>query len=502
MNDLTAVREVWATRTTARSRTDLLYLLYLAAMTLLVLGIPGLLSAGQLLARPDVLPALTSAHAPRALTAASFAAAAIALQAGAVRGPALMAPFFIDTLASSGLRRRAVLRRPFARALLLPVTALAVLAALAGTTLSAAGHADPAGVVLFVLAAAGTGLLLAAAWLAGQLLDRMGARLLCSALLLGAAVITAALPVGVGLGAVHPAAPASPLPWTLALGISGAAATAAGMLLLDRLRGRVLREQAARWESASTLATSGDLAGASGRFRPPPSGGRRLPAIGPRPLVLLYARRDAVTWLRSPERLAAGVLAGLVGAALLSVSTVLGGPLAWGSVLLGSAVLWAASSAVVDGIRQGIHTLGAPPLLGQSAAMQVLLHSPAPTVLLAVLAALGGGTGLLIAGAALELAALALPVLLSLVLIAGRARDAAKGPMPLSLMTPMPTAQGDLSVISVVAWQADAVLLALLAGAVLALLGAHGAGAMLLGAALLLGAMVLMTHARLRALRG
>ena len=93
-------------------------------------------------------------------------------------------------------------------------------------------------------------------------------------------------------------------------------------------------------------------------------------------------------------------------------------------------------------------------------------------------------------------------MLLARGLIAGRARDAAKGPMPLSLMTPMPTAQGDLSVISVVAWQADAVLLALLAGAVLALLGAHGAGAMLLGAALLLGAMVLMTHARLRALRG
>src|SRR5699024_5174372 len=201
MNDLTAVREVWASRTTARSRTDLLYLVYLVAMSVLVLGIPALSGAGQLLARPDVLPALGAAHAPQATTAATLAAAAIAVQAGAVRGPALMAPFLIATLASSGLRRRDVLRRPFGRALLVPVTALAVPAALAGTTLSAADLADAAGVALFVLAAAGTGLLLAAAWLAGQLLHRMPARLLLCALLLGAAVLSAIAPVGLGLGA-------------------------------------------------------------------------------------------------------------------------------------------------------------------------------------------------------------------------------------------------------------------------------------------------------------
>lgn len=503
MNDLTAVREVWASRTTARSRTDLLYLVYLVAMSVLVLGIPALNGAGQLLARPDVLPALGSAHAPQAITAATLAAAAIAVQAGAVRGPALMAPFLIATLASSGLRRRDVLRRPFGRALLVPVTALAVPAALAGTTLSAADLADAAGVALFVLAAAGTGLLLAAAWLAGQLLHRMPARLLLCALLLGAAVLSAIAPVGLGLGAAHPAGPDPSLPWALGLAAAGLLATVVGIRLLDRLRGAVLREQAARWESAGTLATTGDLAGAAGGFRPPPTAGRRLPAIGPRPLVLLYARRDAIAWLRSPERLAAGVLAGLVGAALLAVSTLLTGPTAWGAVVLGSAVLWGAGSAGADGMRHGIQTLGAPMLLGQTAAMQVLLHATAPAVLMGTIAALGGGGGLLLAGGTLELSGLALPVLLALVLVAARARDAAKGPMPLSLMTPIPTPQGDLSVLSVLVWQADALLLAVLAGAVLAgLLMLLGPVAMLLGAGALLGAMAAMTRARLRALRG
>src|SRR5699024_4803014 len=83
---------------------------------------------------------------------------------------------------------------------------------------------------------------------------------------------------------------------------------------------------------------------------------------------------------------------------------------------------------------------------------------------------------------------------------AARARDAAKGPMPLSLMTPIPTPQGDLSVLSVLVWQADALLLAVLAGAVLAgLLMLLGPVAMLLGAGALLGAMAAMTRARLRA---
>src|SRR5699024_1187772 len=120
------------------------------------------------------------------------------------------------------------------------------------------------------------------------------------------------------------------------------------------------------------------------------------------------------------------------------------------------------------GMRNGIQTPAAPTLLGQTAAMQVLLHATAPAVLMGTIAALGGGGGLLLAGGTLELSGVALPVLLALVLVAARARDAAKGPMPLSLMTPIPTPQGDLSVLSVLVWQADALLHDVLAGAVLA----------------------------------
>lgn len=501
MSDLSAVREVWASRSTARSRTDLLYLVYVAALSVLVLGVPALNSAGQLLSRPDVLPVLGASRAPQVVAAATLAAGALAVLVGAVRGPALMAPFFVTTLASSGLRRRDVLRRPFARALLVPVFGLMVLAALVGSTLLFDGRAEVSAAVLFTVAAGGAGLLIGAAWLVGQLLRPVRARLLCTGMLLTAAAAAAAAPVGVGLGGAYPVGAASPLPWALGLVGGGLLTTVGSVGLLGRLRGVVLREQAARWESAGTLATTGDLAGASGEFRAPPSTGRRLPAIGRRPLVLLYARRDAVAWLRSPERLTTGVLAGLASAALLATSTQLSGPLAWVCVLVGSAVLWGASSALVDGIRHGIHTLGAPALLGQTAGLQVLLHTPAPAALLGVVAAVGSGAGLLLAGEVAEPGAALLPALLAVVLVAARARDAAKGPMPLSLMTPMPTPQGDLSVIPVLLWQADGLLLALLAGAALALLLPLGTGAMLLGAGALLGAMALMTRSRLRALR-
>ena len=152
MSDLSAVREVWASRSSARSRADLLYLVYVAALSVLVLGIPALNSAGQLLSRPDVLPMLGASRAPQVVAAATLVAAAIAVLVGAVRGPALMAPFLVATLASSGLHRRDVLRRPFARALLVPVLGLALLAALVGSTLLSAGHAETGAAVLFTVA--------------------------------------------------------------------------------------------------------------------------------------------------------------------------------------------------------------------------------------------------------------------------------------------------------------------------------------------------------------
>jgi hypothetical protein len=216
--------------------------------------------------------------------------------------------------------------------------------------------------------------------------------------------------------------------------------------------------------------------------------------------VLLYARRDAVAWLRTPDRCAVGVLGVLLGAAALGAATLQSGPGAWAALLVGTLALRAGAGAFVDGIRHGVHTLGSPPLLGHRAGTQLLLHTTAPLLLLAALGTLGGLLALLVGGGS-GAGPLLLPLATAAVVLAARAWEAAKGTMPLALATPIPTPQGDLSVLVMLAWQADTVVVPLLGAAVLLLVLPSGPAAVLLAAAALLGVLGLLTRRRLQELR-
>ena len=500
------VREVWAQRSRARTRGDLLYLLYVVAMGAVVLGLPALLSAGRALARGDVLALLLSAGAPPTAIALSLAVAAGLVGLGAVRGPALLPPFFTATLAGGPLPRGRVLRRPFARALLLPLLAGALPAVLVAATLMAADRTGPGPAALLALAGVGLGLLWGGAWSAGQLLRPTPRRLLILLVGLGAAIAAAPplmavreLARGMWSQSVAPS-DGQVAAWAVGLVAAGAAGVALCTALLGRLRGTELAAQATRWEAATTSATASDLAGAAGAFRALPAAGRRLRAIGGGPTVLLYARRDAVAWLRTPDRCAGGALAVLLGAVALGGAPLLPGPAAWTALLLGAFALRTGSGAFVDGIRHGVHTLGAPPLLGQRAGTQLLLHAAAPGLLLVALGALGGTLAAVVGGGAGSGSVL-LPVAVAATVLAARAWEAAKGTMPLALATPIPTPQGDLSVLVMLAWQADAVVVPLLGAAALLLVLPSGPGAVLLTAAALVGLLVLLTRRRLRELQ-
>ena len=500
------VREVWAQRSRARTRGDLLYLLYVVAMGAVVLGLPALLSAGRALARGDVLALLLSAGAPPTAIALSLAVAAGLVGLGAVRGPALLPPFFTATLAGGPLPRGRVLRRPFARALLLPLLAGALPAVLVAATLMAADRTGPGTAALLALAGVGLGLLWGGAWSAGQLLRPTPRRLLILLVGLGAAIAAAPplmavreLARGMWSQSVAPS-DGQVAAWAVGLVAAGAAGIALCTALLGRLRGTELAAQATRWEAATTSATATDLAGAAGAFRALPAAGRRLRAIGGGPTVLLYARRDAVAWLRTPDRCAGGALAVLLGAVALGGAPLLPGPAAWTALLLGALALRTGAGAFVDGIRHGVHTLGAPPLLGQRAGTQLLLHSAAPGLLLVTFGALGGTLVAVVVGGAAS-GPVMLPVAVAATVLAARAWEAAKGTMPLALATPIPTPQGDLSVLVMLAWQADAVVVPLLGAAALLLVLPSGPGAVLLTAAALVGLLVLLTRRRLRELQ-
>lgn len=500
---LAAVGEIWASRRGARTRADLAYLVYLVLLTLAVLVAPALRAIALGLARPDVLPVLASVVAPQVTTAVMLLAAAGLVMLGATRGPALLAPFFTVTLASSALPRRTVLWRPFLRAALVPLGTVLTVAVLIGATLGAVGLTTWTGVLQFGIAAAGSGLLLVASWLLGQLLGRRSRQALAVALALAAAATTL-LPISLGPGAAYPSIGTTPgaEPWAVGLLLVGLVAAGACIPLLDRVRGGVLLEQAARWESATTTATSGDLSTAAGVYRARPTVARRVPALGGGPLALIYARRDAIAWLRTPERTVIGVLAAAASAAAVGWAISTSGPLAWLLGAVGVLGFWLASGTFVDGIRHAVHTLGAPPLLGQRAGIQALLHALAPTLLLTVLGAIGGGAAAMMASvpATVLLRPGLIPVTLAPVMVALRVHAAAKGPMPLKLATPMPTPQGDVSVFPMLAWQADAILLALAAGGMIVLAALLGPLWMVGTVGVLMLGIVLLTRSRFREL--
>lgn len=498
-----AASEVWRARSGARTRGDLAYLVYLVVMVVLILGAPVIGFTSASLARPDVLVHLRAENAAPILSGAWLALCAALVLAGAVRGPAVLTLFFTATLASSAMPRWRALARPFVRSALATTMAAGALAVLVGGTLEAAGSASTGEVVLLVVAALGAGLLAAAAWLIGEAATA-AVRRLAALGLVAAGVALAGLPAlglpVLGPGATYPphASPA----WAFGLLGAGLLASVAAVRLLDRVRGDVLREQAGRWESATVLASTGDLAGAAGSFRTPPSAGRSLPVVrvparpGSWSTVRLYVRRDLLALGRSPERTIVGALACALAGATLAAAFDVTGPISWVLVGVGSLVLWAASGAVTEGLRHAVATLGSPGLFGQSAERQVLLHAVVPLLLVTVGTGLGAVAVTASVGAAATAAMLVLPLVLAPLLVVGRVRDAAKGPMPLRLTMPMPTPAGDSSVFPMLAWQADALLLALAAG--LALRLALGASALAVVVVVVIAAAVFVLGARSR----
>ncbi|MFT7764386.1 hypothetical protein [Clavibacter tessellarius] len=445
---------------------DVAYAVYAGALVVLILGFPLLRAIVLELAEPAAAAALR-AHGPTATAATWGIAATALLAAGGARGPALLSPFLASALGGSALPRAAVLRRPTAQAVVGWAALGALVAVLPALALLIAGDADPIPVVAFAAGGALAGVAVAGCWLLGQRLAP-GARAAVGAVLLGSTglglLTRAPLPPWGALAALFPGTatgsaglPPGPVAALGVLAAIAVVAVAAAPLLLRGLRGPDLVAQARRWEAATTLATTGDLAMAAGGFRPVPRIGRGLAAVRGRSLPTLILRRDLVGSLRTPVRAAAAVLGvatsgGLVATAVGGAGVGLGIPAA-AAALVGFLALgvWA------DGFRHVVDVSSAPPLYGIPTGRLLALHAILP-------AAAGVGSALVGGGVAVTQGAdpaglLAAPGI-ALVLVAVRAFDAAKGPLPLEVMAPVVTPAGDASALVVAAWQADALLLA------------------------------------------
>ncbi|MFS4505530.1 hypothetical protein ACMA46_04765 [Clavibacter sp. Sh2141] len=480
---LRAVRSIRLARGGA-SAMDLAYAVYAGVLTVLIVGVPLLRAVVLQLAEPSEAAALVE-HGPTAAAVVAGLAATALVLAGGARGPALLPPFLTSALVGSDLPRAAVLARPAARAVLGCAALAGIVALLPGLALLVAGAADPGPVVAWTAGGTLVGVILAGCWLAGQRLTP-GGRAGAAAVLLGSTAVAVLAPV--------PVVPVVPVvPWA-ALGSllpggdeAGGSAAGLGVLaafaavalavapaLLGGLRGAELLAQAQRWQTATTLATTGDLAMATGGFRPVPRIGRGWRAVGGGSPAALVLRRDLVGALRTPVRVISACLGiaaagALVAVALDGTGAALGMP-AVGAALVGFLALGVGA----DGFRHVVEVSSAPPLYGIPTGRLLLLHAALPATAGGACALAGAGIAVAAgAGAGAGAVALVVAPAVVLLLVVVRAFDAAKGPLPLEVVAPVPTPAGDASALVVAAWQADALILA--GGSVLAVVSAVAA---------------------------
>lgn len=484
---LRLLREAYGLRADRRSPADLAYAVYVALLLVPLVAYPALRAIALALGRPPALTVLSSPGRGVGVVLGLLAAAVVWL--GRLYGPVTLEPAFVRVRAGTDLPRHATLARPFAARAPVVVVLVTGAAAVVSGVLVQAGVAPVSAGLRFTSMSAGFGVLAAVGWLAGQ---AVGHRLAGS---IGAGIaalsvlgwfvgpVVDVLPWG-WIGAAWPTAISTGptwLPAAQAVALLGVCVAAVWCVrpLLDLLTAPGLLEDAERWRAAGTAALSGDVAYAVGRLRARPSVGRGWRVVRTRHAVTRFVLRDLLGGMRTPVRFAVGALALVVAGALLAVAP--GAAAGWALGGVGGGLGFLALGVFADGLRHAADAAAAPALYGYSTTTLFALHTAVP-VAAAVSAAVAGLAVALALGAAVSALA---GLLVMAIVVAARAYDSARGPLPIALLTPMPGPFGDMSGLTVAAWQADALLISSGAGAVVAAGVARGpVGAVVLSAVL------------------
>lgn len=458
MNRVDEVRTLFRSRAAAPRRPRG-YVGYLTAMTVLVVVLP----VARAVALLAVQAGAARACPPEAAVAvlAGFALPAAVLL-GRVRGPAVSEPHTTAVLLATDLRRWHVLRRPVLVAAAVLLVAAAVASTLVALTTAAAVPLAVSGGVAFAV-------LLALAWLAGQCLPRRLAAALAAVL---AALALLALPLP-GLlpltpGGLVAAAASGPdsLRAAIVLCALAAALLPTAPRLLDVARGPALLAQARQWSSTTRLGLTGDLAESLDGYRALPCWGRGLRAVRVAPFALAVPVRDAVGALRTPGRSALAVLALTAAGAAVVVAAVVPSSILAVPASLAGLLAYLGAGVWSDGFRHAAATAGQPALLAPPPFELLLLHGLLPTILAVGCAVIGALlTVLLLSGSA---GAVPLACVTAVVAVAARAMDATRGPLPPTLLGPIPLPIGDAAGAVVLLWNLAGVLISAGTAAVVA----------------------------------
>lgn len=449
------------------------------------------------LTRPDAISALTSSEAPVITSIAVAMLWAGALLLGRDRGPALRPPVLTHVLASSPLGRAESFRGPVLRAGAVVTSVCALAAGLIGFSLRYSSLVSLESVWVFTGVGALVGVISAVAWLAGQAFPRTATAL--ASVLVALGVLGAFVPEVLSVtpwgwaGAAYPiTGGASRVGQLESLGLSGGlglfespsqlaslvalaaltcALVSAMPSMLNRLRQAELFTQAVHWELAVLRTGIMEFESAAGTYRRPPRRGRSIRAVWPGlPVPLRFLVLDAVGAARRPARLLSG-LAALATAGALIFFTLSADGGAGVSLLAAAAgvIAYLGLGPLTDGLRYAASAAADYPLFGISDERLLAGHTLLPLlVALAMLTLATCVAAFALSGASFTATwphALAAILTLGISVVVSRIAVSLKGPMPASLLTPIPSPAGDLSVIMQLVWALDGVLLAAAAGA-------------------------------------
>ncbi|MGO3146835.1 MAG: hypothetical protein ACTIJ6_04050 [Leucobacter sp.] len=460
------VRTAYRLRESRTGNGDIAYLLY-AVLLVIVTAISPLVRAIVLELRSEsVQEVVTSVVASGAGIRIGVAMVGIALASfaalGAVRGPVAPTPFFVTILADAPGPRSATLGHSFRVALAIGVLLGAAVGALLGATW---------GGFTAVWVGAGLGALGAVPtiwiWLAGQLLESR-AWVLATALVGVSGLGAWALSIEI-LNALDWRAQVWGMGALLGMCVLMLMATPA---LLRRLSSRQLLAQAYAWETVGAAAGLGDFATALGSLRAKPAAFRRVRAVRTLLLPALFMVRDLIGAIRTPARFSVScigpVLCQFGGLTMLAQSTSARTDSAQWAICAAAALgCYFALSGVTDGFRHAAESAGTTAQYGMNTRTLYLLHSLFPLVLGLVTVGLAWGLSMLMGSHPQDLGKAILGGAVGVcVIVAARAYDSLKGPMPVVLATtPISSPAGDPGIIFQLVWRADALLLATAGGA-------------------------------------
>lgn len=446
----------------SRSSGERAYLVYLTAMVGLVVGVPFVRAVTLGVA---TIPAFSADRQVLAVLLVCTGLWLAALAAGRERGPALYPPALTHVLAVGPVPRIGAFGRPVARAIAVLAVAAGAVTGVSVASRVAAGSVSVEAAVRFIGAGVAAGVIAGVLWLAGQAAARFVSATSAGVIVvLGVGAVTWPEAFGWSPGALVAAVyPVSGVdrPALLVVVALAAVSLIAVPWLLRGLRYADLVEQAERWDAAQGLALSADLGAIGDRYRARPSWGRRWTAVRPSGSVTaMLVRRDAIATFRTPLRALVGLIA-LTAAGALTTWAVTIPQTVWVAAGPAGLLAYAGAGALTDGVRHVAAVVRSAPLYGIGDRSLMIARLWAPLVLGTVAVLVGVA---IVAESGTWMRPALSAVLLAWVAVLARSADALKGPMPVSLLSPMPTPMGDFSALNRAIWVFDAALVMVAAG--------------------------------------